>query len=75
MNLIISIYFYNAEIMNMKRKDAYNGRRIKRNEIDIILKHLLKANNIKYKEFPANCENTNIDSIIKYIVEQSIPHK
>ncbi len=38
-------------------------------EIDVILKHLLKANNIDFVEFPANSHRDNINKILEYIIE------
>lgn len=38
-------------------------------EIDVILKHLLKRNNIKYATFDANADEENMQKIINYIEE------
>lgn len=41
-------------------------------EIDIILKHLLKQNNVSFVSFEANSDDENINKIIEYIIETSI---
>jgi adenylate kinase family enzyme len=40
-------------------------------EIDIIMKHLLKANKIEYTEFSANTDPANINKILEFIENQS----
>ena len=38
-------------------------------EIDVILKHLLKQNNVEFKIFEANSNDNNIDQTIDYIID------
>lgn len=40
-------------------------------EIDVILKHLLKQNNIDFIVFDANCDEENINKMVDYIINKS----
>lgn len=40
-------------------------------DVDVIIKYLLKSNNIDYQEFASDTSDTNISSIIHYVIEKT----
>lgn len=69
-------YFNNINIFLTRGSYEYEqeGRLQTENEaqeIDVIMKHLLKANHIPYKEFLASAEPGNVAEIVDYIIQES----
>ncbi len=72
-NLILNAHrdFNNINIFLKRGNFKYEQQGRQQNEeeakeIDVILKHLLKGNNIEFKEFPS--DTNEIDNIIEYII-------
>jgi adenylate kinase family enzyme len=80
--LIIDSYneFHNINIFLDRGDFKYEvqGRlqnEIEAREIDIILKHLLKQNNIKFETFVADSTDDNICKIVDYIINETTKSK